>query len=159
MLEKWTAKLTSYDENVREQAVKELKELGASAFDDVAKLLEHEVAKWEVVRLLPVLSPPKAIPFLLKVVNHNREICSREHEHAKKYFRICAIEQFGKLGEGATKEILTLFAQHKVEECLGYFIHPQSPHLHHEVVDAVIKSLKQISTPRALKFIKDWENK
>ena len=149
--------LKSYDDFTRKRSIDGLSKLGEKVFDHVASLRQHEVARWEVLSLLPRLSPRCSLPYLLEAVNYKREKSVQEQEHAKKYFRMKAIEELGKLGTRATPEILSLFAKHQVEDALYYFIDPAHPHLEEEVIEAVLKALKQIPTPQAKKMLEHWE--
>lgn len=150
--------LTSYDEDIRKKAAAALVELGDGAFDAVAAMLEHPVARWEAVSLITVLSPARSVGYLVRIVNSNRELSVREREHEKKYFRIRAIESLGDLGQRRPEGILAVFAQEKVEEALGYFIDPAHPHLHEEVIAAVVKALERIDTPAARQALARWQN-
>ena len=149
--------LKSLDDGARRKAVETLVELGEPVFDEAKALLDHEVAKWEVLSLLPLLSPERAIPILLEYVCHNREVSTQMREHAKKYIRIKAIEELGYLAARKDSQIDSLLAANNVVEGLTYFIDPEHPHMHEEVRFAVIKALREFKGKPAKEKVKLWE--
>ncbi len=146
-------KLKSLDDDVRAQAAARILKAGQPIAEKLCSLLDHPVAKWEVLALLPLLDPVEAIPRLLNIVTYNREIATKGREHQKKYIRIKAIQELGDMAGRGDPDVCHLLEEQGVPEALAYFIDPKHPHKHQEVTDAVIIALKQFDSEEAREIV------
>ncbi|MDM8556606.1 hypothetical protein QUF75_17915 [Desulfococcaceae bacterium HSG7] len=122
-------------------------------------LIDHPVAKWEVLALLPLLDDPvEAIPIprLIDIVTYNREIATKGREHQKKYIRIKAIQELGDMAGRGDPKVCHLLEEQGAPEALAYFIDPKHPHKHQEVREAVVIALKQFDSEEAREKVLDW---
>ena len=149
-------KLKSLDDSVRAQAAARILKAGQPIADKLCGLLDHPVAKWEVLALLPLLDPAKAIPRLLNIVSYNREAATKGREHQKKYIRIKAIQELGNMAGRGESEVCHLLEEQGAPEALAYFIDPKHPHKHQEVTDAVVIALKQFDSEEAREKVLAW---
>ena len=152
-------KLKSLDDDIRAQAAALILKAGKPIAEKLCSLLDHPVAKWEVLTLLPLLDPPKAIPKLLNIVSYNREIATKGREHQKKYIRIKAIQELGNMAGRGETDVCRLLEEHRVLEALAYFIDLKHPHLHQEVTDAVVTALMQFESDEAREKVLAWTNR
>lgn len=148
-MENWIAALKEHNETACKKASIALEQRGEECFEAVVELLEHPIGKWHAIPLLMRLSPARAIPYLLDIVNRDRENSVRFKEHSRKYIRIKAINVLGSVGVRDNTELESLYTEYQVVDTLGYFIDLAHPHKHDEVIFAVKKALAVIGTDRA----------
>jgi len=158
-VDKWINDLREHNEVAAKKAVTALEETGEQCFEAVAELLLDPVGKWHAVPLLMRLSPARAVPLLLEIINRNRENSVMVKEHSKKYIRIKAINALGAERVCGNSELEELYMKHQVVEDLGYFIDPAHPHKHKEVIFAVEKALGKIDTNQAQAVLKRWRER
>ncbi|MDM8544831.1 hypothetical protein QUF90_27505 [Desulfococcaceae bacterium HSG9] len=149
-------KLKSLDDDVRAQAAAGILKAGQPIAEKLCGLIDHPVAKWEVLALLPLLDPVEAIPRLLDIVTYNREIATKGREHQKKYIRIKAIQELGDMAGRGDSKVCHLLEEQGAPEALAYFIDPKHPHKHQEVREAVVIALKQFDSKEAREKVLAW---